>query len=471
MVAGELVAGRYELEELVGRGGMSAVYRAHDRVLDRRVALKVLHERLATDGDFVERFRREARAAAQLNHPNIVTVIDRGEEDGCPYIVFEYVEGRTLKSLVEDGPLPPGRVTALGLEVARALAFAHQHGVVHRDVKPQNVLLDADGRVHVTDFGIARSLDGEAGLTLTGTMLGTSDYISPEQARGEHAGPASDVYSLGAVLYELLTGDPLFSGTSLVSVALKHVNEPPAPVRTRRPDVPQRLARLVDRCLEKEPERRFASMGEVAAELERCTAELDGGAPDEDTLEVPGRAVAPSPRWAAPAFVLALAALAAAVAILVLKRDSIKEALHVSPSPSHAVRLTGAGSYDPFGDNDDEHGFEAPLAVDGNSATAWTTESYAAFTKPGVGLVLQARRPTAVSGLTVHTDTPGFPVRVRAGNAAAGPFRFLSGWETVKRSTPLSVDTHGKRFRYYVLWLRVPGSGAVHVNEVRATGN
>ena len=200
----QLIADRYELEEIVGSGGMSTVYCAFDTLLERHVALKILHEQFGADEAYVERFRREARAVAQLSHPNIVTVIDRGEEDGREFIVFELIDGENLKELVErGGPLPVRRVLELGLEVGRALAFAHAHGLVHRDVKPQNVLLTGDGLAKVTDFGIVRSLDA-VGTTETGTVLGTSHYIAPEQARGERVDTQTDVYSFGVVLYELL---------------------------------------------------------------------------------------------------------------------------------------------------------------------------------------------------------------------------------------------------------------------------
>src|SRR5919109_630806 len=267
---------------------MSTVYRAYDHVLDRRVAVKVLHERHAQEDDYLERFRREARAAAQLSHPNIVTVIDRGDQDGRPYIVFEYVDGLTLKRLVEDeGPLPVREAVAITLEVARALAFAHARGVVHRDVKPQNVLLDGDGRPKVTDFGIAREIDLDVGVTQTGTVLGTSDYMAPEQARGERPSASTDVYALGAVLYELLAGEVVFPGDSFMAVALRHASEPPPDIAERRPDVPLRLTVLVDRCLEKESRDRFASMAELVVELEAVLAELDETEGDEDTLVVP----------------------------------------------------------------------------------------------------------------------------------------------------------------------------------------
>ncbi len=233
----EVIAGRYELLELVGRGGMSSVWKAHDRLLDRTVAIKVLHEQYTTDEEYVERFRREARSVAQVSHPNIVTVIDRGEDGGRQYIVFEYVAGENLKQLIErEGPLPVHDALLMALQMARALGFAHTRGLIHRDVKPQNVLLNEDGQAKMTDFGIARSVDVQ-GVTLTGTVLGTSEYIAPEQARGQQVDALTDVYSLGVVLYELLTGGVPFQGESFVD------GRAPARERTGagRPRVPARL--------------------------------------------------------------------------------------------------------------------------------------------------------------------------------------------------------------------------------------
>ena len=263
---GEVIAERYEVLELVGTGGMSSVYKSHDRLLERNVALKVLHPHYGDDDEYVERFRREARAVAQLSHPNIVTVIDRGEADGHQFIVFELIDGENLKELVDrTGPLPARRAVDLAIAIAEALSFAHEHGIVHRDVKPQNVLLNAEGEAKVTDFGIARSLDVEHGVTQTGTVLGTSNYLSPEQASGKQVTAATDVYSLGVVLYELLTGEVPFPGENFVAVAMKHLNEPVPDILERRPDVPVRLAAAMERALEKDPARRFASMRDFAA--------------------------------------------------------------------------------------------------------------------------------------------------------------------------------------------------------------
>ena len=320
-MTGEVIAGRYELEERVGSGGMSTVYRAHDSLLERKVALKILHQRFGDDEEYVERFRREARAVAQLAHPNIVTVIDRGEDAGRQYIVFEYVEGDDLKQLIDKaGPLPIDQVVELGREIAAALAFAHERGIVHRDVKPQNVLL-SEGRAKVTDFGIARSLDVEHGVTQTGTVLGTSNYIAPEQASGQPIDDRSDVYSFGVVLFELLTGTVPFEGESFVAVALQHINEPAPSVLERRPDTPPRLARLVDAMLVKDHDAR-PSMDEVHGELDAVDRPETG----DRTVVVPPPRRAPRrerrrSRWPLVLAVLGVLLLAGAAAGLLLPDD------------------------------------------------------------------------------------------------------------------------------------------------------
>src|SRR5438105_7149311 len=237
---------RYEIKQQVARGGMAEVFLARDLLLDRPVALKVLFPEFAADRSFVERFRREARSAAALNHPNIVSVYDTGEENGTYYIVMEYVEGRTLRDIIRsDGPLLPQRAADIGADIAGALAFAHRHGVVHRDVKPGNVLIDRAGRVKVTDFGIARAGDMQENLTQTGAVMGTATYFSPEQAQGGAIDPRSDVYSLGVVLYEMATGRPPFSGDSPVAIAYQHVREQPVPPSQHNPDVPPAFEAIV----------------------------------------------------------------------------------------------------------------------------------------------------------------------------------------------------------------------------------
>lgn len=262
--------GRYELHRRIARGGMAEVYLARDQLLDRPVALKVLFPEFATDRAFVERFRREAQAAANLSHPNIVSVYDWGEEDGTYFIVMEYVEGRSLAQIVRDeGALLPDRAADIATDIASALGFAHRNGVIHRDVKPGNVLVSPLGQVKVTDFGIARAVTTQDNLTQTGTVMGTATYFSPEQARGESVDPRSDVYSLGVVLYELLTGVPPFTGDNPVSVAYKHVQES-AELPTRlNPQIPAALESVTMKALAKNPANRYASADELAADLRR----------------------------------------------------------------------------------------------------------------------------------------------------------------------------------------------------------
>jgi serine/threonine-protein kinase len=480
---GEVIGERYELEELVGTGGMSSVYRSRDRLLERKVALKVLHPQYGDDEEYVERFRREARLVAQLSHPHIVTVIDRGTDDGQQFIVFEYVDGENLKQLLgRTGPLPTRRAIELAVQIADGLAFAHEHGLVHRDVKPQNVLITPDGDAKVTDFGIARSLDVEHGVTQTGTVLGTSNYLSPEQASGRPTTRATDVYSLGVVLYELLTGEVPFPGENFVAVAMRHVNETPPDVLERRPDVPLRLAAAVDRALEKDPARRFPSMDQFAWELRQCLAELD--APDDARTVVARRTVVDESRPTrlrtrrrrTPVFILVATLLAvAAIVIGILGLGGAKGKEHASGGSgggtgTAAVTLRGVGDYDPQG-NGGEHSASASLATDGDPSTAWYTETYAspAFggLKSGLGLVLDAGRPVRLGALTVSTSTPGFTAQILAGDSASGGFTPNSATKTTTSTTTFPLN--GKTARYYVVWITtLPPGNSAKIEEVRA---
>jgi len=261
---------RYELNHLIARGGMAEVYRAHDRLLDRPVALKVLFPELSVDRSFVERFRREAQAAANLSHRNIVPVFDWGEDSSTYFIVMEFVDGRPLSSVLKSsGPLSAERTADIGADVAAALGYAHKHGVVHRDVKPGNVLITDDGQVKVTDFGIARAVNTEESLTQTGAVMGTATYFSPEQAEGIGVDARSDIYSLGVVLFEMVTGRPPFLGESPVSVASKHVRDvPPAP-REINPKVPPTFEAIILKCMAKDPAHRYSTAEDLRADLLR----------------------------------------------------------------------------------------------------------------------------------------------------------------------------------------------------------
>jgi serine/threonine-protein kinase len=488
---GDLIAERYELEELVGSGGMSSVFRARDLQLDRRVAVKILLERYESDPEYLERFRREARAVARLSHPNIVTVIDRGDDDGRQYIVFEHVDGENLKELVvRSGRLPVRRALELALAVADGLAFAHEQGLVHRDVKPQNVLLSSEGEVKVTDFGIARSLHVDHGVTQTGTVLGTSEYLAPEQASGKPVSPATDEYSLGVVLWELLAGNVPFTGENFVAVALQHVNDPPPSLRAVRPDVSPRLAATVERALAKDPAQRFPSMAALARELRACLAELDGTAPplaehDAELTLVTRPAAPPPAQPRAPAqargparsrrnpivyaLLLLLVAGAALAAVLLLGGSSHHDGGSGGGSTGKPVQLRGLTGYDPQGDGQ-EHNYLAGLATDSSTLTAWTTETYNgpdfAGLKSGVGLVLAAGGPVKLASLTVTTPTPGFTAEIQSGNSPTGGFTVDSFSQKVNGKTTFTLN--GNTATYYLIWItRLPSTHAA-ISEVTA---
>jgi serine/threonine-protein kinase len=279
-----LVDGRYQILDRIGSGGMGDVYRAHDNELERVVALKLLLRRFSEDPEFVARFKREASAAAGLQHPNIVQIFDRGEWDGTYYIAMEYLPGRTLKQIVrEHGPLEPARAIEVVEQILMAARFAHERGIVHRDIKPHNVIVAEDGRVKVTDFGIA--LAGASDMTETGSIMGTAQYLSPEQAQGHPVDARSDLYSIGIVLYELLTGDVPFDADSPVTIALKQVSEVPVPPGQLNPAVPPALDSVVMRALQKDPAARFQSAEEFLAALEQARLGFPAAPPPAPVLE------------------------------------------------------------------------------------------------------------------------------------------------------------------------------------------
>src|ERR671931_775536 len=265
-----LFDGRYRILRKLGSGGMANVYLAEDQELGRRVAIKILNDRHANDDQFVERFRREAKNAAGLSHPNIVSIYDRGEAEGTYYIAMEYLDGRSLKELIVGrGPAPVNVAIDYARQILAAIRFAHRHGIVHRDIKPHNVLVDAEGRLKVTDFGIARA--GTSQMTEAGSIIGTAQYLSPEQAKGAPVDQTSDLYSVGVVLYELLTGVVPFSGETPVEIAMKHLSTVPSPPSAKRKDVPRDLDLVVMRALAKDPSERYQSADEMDADLRRIS--------------------------------------------------------------------------------------------------------------------------------------------------------------------------------------------------------
>jgi serine/threonine protein kinase len=328
----QVLDSRYRIERPLGQGGMASVYLAHDEELDRPVALKILADHLAGDATFRDRFEREARLAARLSHPNVVRVFDVGESDGRPFIVMEYVEGDTLADeLGRHGPLRPDRAVELALPICSGLEAAHDSGLVHRDVKPRNLLLRPDGVLKIADFGIARAAESTR-LTEIGTILGTAAYLAPEQAQGLEATPAADLYSLGAVLYELLTGRVPYTSTSLVELIAKQQAGPPAPIG----EVPAALELAVISCLEPDPSERPASAGALADELAAAqapTIPLERGAPGPPVLHVGSQ----RRRWGA---VVLLALALVALYFVVRSRNTGAPA----PAPPAKVAPIPAGS-------------------------------------------------------------------------------------------------------------------------------
>ncbi len=270
---GSVFDGRYRIERKLGAGGMADVYLAEDQELGRRVAIKILNDRHAADDSFIERFRREAKNAAGLSHPNIVSIYDRGEAEGTYYIAMEYLDGRSLKELIVGrGPAPIKITIDYARQILAAVGFAHKHGIVHRDIKPHNVLVGPEGRLKVTDFGIARS--GASQMTEVGSIIGTAQYLSPEQARGAPVDQTSDLYSVGVVLYEMLTGQVPFTGDTPLEIAMKHLSEVPKPPSELRPEVPHDLDSVVLRALAKDPSERYQSAEEMDADLARVAEGL-----------------------------------------------------------------------------------------------------------------------------------------------------------------------------------------------------
>jgi serine/threonine-protein kinase len=503
-ILGTTLSGRYRLDARIGRGGMSSVYRAFDTVLERAVAIKLMHREIASDSAQLERFRREARAVAQLNHPHIVRVIDAGEwsgeegehpiEQGTPFIVLEYVEGETLKDLIRrEGPLEVPTALAYALEVARALGAAHAHGIVHRDVKPQNILLSPEGGAKITDFGIARSL-AEEGLTMDGRVLGTTDYVSPEQALGQEVTGQSDVYSLGVVLYEMLTGAVPFKGASPVAVAMMHVREEVPDVQLARPAVSASTAAIVERATARDRARRYADMAGVASALEEALAietARAGQATGEvtavlRTLPGPARRLLPwrlrnPARWAAT---LSLLVVLTGVA-LIAAAGRAHRGTGVAPdvrgrggSQPVVLAQTAASSYNPFGTGP-EHPRQVSSVIDGDLNTAWSTEHYVGgrLAKPGLGVVLDAAPRVAARAIEIQTHTPGLLAAVYAANAYSGGASGTladHGWSelapprAIGPRTTIAFGGKGISYRYYLVWITAlpPGSETAEISEI-----
>jgi eukaryotic-like serine/threonine-protein kinase len=477
---GTVLSGRYKLEAKLGSGGMSTVYLARDMTLDRQVAVKVMHREMSEQADQLQRFRQEARAVAKLSHPNVVAVIDAGEDGGHPYIVFEYVEGETLKQRINRiGALDPQEALAYAIEIARGLTVAHARNMVHRDIKPQNVLIDSEGRAKLTDFGISRQLEQD-GMTATGRVLGTTDYVAPEQAMGHPVDQRSDIYSLGVVLYEMLIGQVPFHADSQVGVAMKHVNEEMPDVQARRPELSAAAALVVERATTKDPNERYQDVGEMIADLStaleveaaragstsgEATTVLEAVQPEERKIAGGRR------RWSWAAVLLLVVAIAGVLlAVKLISDGSGPGGGGALNGKGNTIPLSGASDYDPQGDGEEDPegvGF----AVDGNpTGTAWSSEHYDTDTfagtktgpDPGVGLYVTAKSTAKPSEMIIRTPSPGWDAEIFA--TASGPPEELGEWGepvgTVTDAKSLNeVELHLEGpAKYFLIWFNKAAS-------------
>ncbi|MBA2528895.1 MAG: protein kinase [Euzebyales bacterium] len=530
----QLLGGRYVLTERVASGGMATVWKAHDEVLARTVAVKVLHDHLAADDAFRERFRREAIAAAKLTHPHVVGLYDTGTDGTCVYLVMEYVEGVTLKDVIVDrGHLENGQAASMGEKVARALDYAHAHGLVHRDVKPANILIGNDGSVKVADFGIAKAEEAGGDLTKTGMVLGTAAYVAPEQITGSHRiDGRADQYALGCVLYEALTGRQPFRGDSALVTAAKRLETDPMPVRSVRPDVPRGLDAVIMRALAREPADRYPRTGQMADALgafgDANTAQTAALADTAGTTQVWTRPEPASPaprngqvtsrqrregavaaqgrrqgRWLSAVVALILLAGAAVgwgLATGWLDRLQLPAVLNPSggggsgdggrgngarPGDAERLEVADVASFDPptpsgvrQGGDGRENDGTLPALTDGDASTTWSTETYSTNDfgglKNGVGFVLDLGAPQRVSAVELQATTPGVSYELYSGDE---PAPRLGGWERLDAAGgggEHSEVTLGEPLetRYLLVWIvsPLPDGGAAAFSEATVLG-
>jgi len=473
-----VLGGRYRLQRELARGGMATVWEAEDKVLTRRVAIKVLHPHLAGDDGSRVRFRREAVAAAGLAHPHIVTTYDTGRDAEVAYIVMELVEGITLARLLRaEGPLPVAKALDVAAQVADALACAHAHGVIHRDVKPSNILLRADGHVKVADFGIAKAGAG-TDLTRTGVVMGTAKYLSPEQVSGASADAASDIYALGIVVYEMLCGTPPFVGDSDLTTALSRLTATPESLTERRPEVPPSLEAVVLRALARAPDARFRSAAEMRSSL--LAVDLDHSEAVTPPTGMPAQP-APARRFPARAATAVAAVLFLVLAAVLLRSGSPEGGQGVEPAATARGSIAGVPmlvtAFDPEADGDENSATLGHL-VDGNPATVWRTDKYNAnfpSLKKGVGIYVDLGRPKKIRTVDVETPGPGgwtgeVFVADRRSSSLAGWGEPVASGPDGQQSTG-TFDLGGAEGRYVLVWftslLAADGGYRLDVAEIK----
>ena len=495
MQLGQVIGGRYRLRHQIARGGMAEVWEATDDVLGRSVAVKVLLPELASDPAFTERFRREAISAARLAHPNVVATFDTGVDGDLAFIVMELVDARTLKDvLVERGPLPAHEATTLAAQVAGALHYAHEAGIVHRDVKPANILICPDGRVKVADFGIAKAALPDAAfadydLTGTGMVVGTAKYLSPEQFEGKPVDRRSDVYALGVVLYEMLCGRPPFVGATDMAIGIQHVDSKPLSPRQVRAGIPRPLEAVVMRAMAKKADGRYPTADALQSALLSVDLRTDDAVPmvvREDTPPrgIPRQTFAQSERsWLVPTVLIVVVAITLGiVGVMFSRTDTGQRLLGDEPGTgaggggdtSSAVTISSVTSFDPDGDGE-EHEDEVGHLIDGDPATTWRTSNYDgenfAGIKPGVGFVLTLDTAVALESIELVGTSRDFDAEVAVADA---PRTTRAGWgEAVATDegvgTDATLDLDGRSGIAILVWITNPTSNAIHIGEVRVT--
>jgi serine/threonine-protein kinase len=491
----QVIAGRYRLRHQIARGGMAEVWEAGDDVLGRSVAVKVLLPEFAADPTFIERFRREAIAAARLAHPNVVATFDTGVDGDMAFIVMELVDGRTLRDvLVERGPLPPQEAVSIAAQAADALHYAHEAGIVHRDVKPANILLCPDGRVKVAALAMPKSALSDASfgpsstdwdLTGTGMVVGTAKYLSPEQFEGKPVDRRSDVYALGVVLYEMLCGRPPFTGGSDMAIGIQHVERKPLSPRQVRAGIPKPLETVVLRAMAKSPAARYPT----AAALQSALLSVDLGSDDAVPMVVredtPPRGVpqtfAQSQRsWLVPTVLIVVVAVTLGIVGMIFARsDAGHRLLGDTPglgsgSGGAAVAISSVTSFDPTADGV-EHEDEVGNLVDGDVSTTWRTERYAGpdfgGLKPGVGFVLALDAPVKLGKLELLGTSKGFDAEVVVANAAPDNRAAWGDAVATKKGvgTEATFDLDGRSGTAVLVWITNPTDTVASVGEVKLT--